>query len=159
MIQSFPMSSVDAHENLIVTGPREWHKVHDFFKGWGFKEHIPGNWVETSRNAPEPGEFFIPYSHGYNRLPERTVWVRDASQLLGVDPFDPDVDLDKLWRDLQEPLRKQHAELVAKLDKNPIKFERLTVPRFTKDVGDMRTWICDIRQALTENPLCRTTAK
>jgi hypothetical protein len=34
-----------------------------------------------------------------------------------------------------------------------VHFDRITTPRFTKDVDDLRTWIMDIRQVLSDNAI------
>lgn len=35
----------------------------------------------------------------------------------------------------------------------PVRFDRVVTPRFTKDVDELRTWIMDIRQVLSDNAI------
>ena len=38
-------------------------------------------------------------------------------------------------------------------DRYEVRFDRIVTPRFTKDVDDLRTWIMDIRQVLSDNAI------
>lgn len=43
--------------------------------------------------------------------------------------------------------------LYIKGDRYPVMFDRIATPRFTKDVDELRTWIMDLRQVLSDNAI------
>lgn len=125
----------------------EWHTIHDFFKGWGVREHIPDNFVVTEDHS----EALIPWKVGHHKQEERVIWYGDARKHLGIDVFAADLDLEKIYEDLKAPLAKELEERRAHFKSHPIKFERITVPKFTKDVTELRLLCGDAQKLLREN--------
>jgi hypothetical protein len=51
------------------------------------------------------------------------------------------------------PFATQPTGIYIKGDRYPITFARIVTPMFTKDVDELRTWVMDIRQVLSDNAI------
>lgn len=51
------------------------------------------------------------------------------------------------------PFATNPSSLYIKGNRYPVMFDRITTPKFTKDVDELRTWIMDIRQVLSDNAI------
>jgi len=51
------------------------------------------------------------------------------------------------------PFATLPSNLYIKGDRYVVTFQRITTPRFTKDVDELRTWYMDIRQVLSDNSI------
>jgi hypothetical protein len=51
------------------------------------------------------------------------------------------------------PFATLPQNLYIKGPRYPVTFDRIVTPRFTKDVDELRTWIMDIRQVLSDNAI------
>jgi hypothetical protein len=106
----------------------EWHTVHDFCRGWGLQEYIPDNFVVTEDYPEGP----IPWKVGHSKVQEKVIYARDAERLLGINIFAEGVEPLAVFEKLQPLLEQEHKERLEFFEKNPVKFERITVPKVNK---------------------------
>ncbi len=120
-----------------------WSTIHDFMRGWGL--HSKG--VETvHEDHPGVPGHRIPY-RVVTETGGRTLYAKDVKRLLQKNLFQVDAsELDDLYLALQ-PLLEAERQKRAALP--PVKFDRITIPRFTKEVPPM----FDIREVLSAQPL------
>ena len=116
---------VYTQETRTKGGPPDWHYIHDFMRGYGYKD------VQS----------------------DRYVFWGDVYKYLGIDHIDP-AKLEALYVQLQPHLEAAAEKRRQWMKDHPMKpFDRITVPKFTKNIDALRTWAMDIREVLTNNPL------
>lgn len=125
-----------------------WNRIHSFGDGFGL--YSPGT-VTVHEDHPEAA---IPY-RVQSEDGARYLFAGEVQALLGVDLFSvPEAELDALYERMKAPQEQRAKEMADRMRaRGPLRFDRILVPRFTKDVPLM-----DIREALLSQPLLSEVA-
>lgn len=100
-----------------------WHRVHDFFNGWGMKECIPDNEIVLEEHK----DWGIPTRFVKHKVQEKYLWVRDTERWLQITDI-WSLTSEELYEiyDRLQPFKEKHLEWLRNQPKP--EFKKLTIP-------------------------------
>jgi len=114
----------------------EWHRIHDFFHGFGLREVIPDNEIvikEEKGGIGEDGQYRMPVKWVRHKQEERVIWLNDCSRLLDLNPFHEGTDLEDVYARLEPLLKAEAEERRARYEKEgPVRFAKITIPKINR---------------------------
>lgn len=103
----------------------EWHWIHDFIRGYGYREHISDNEIVLKECSPQ-------VSYVKEEQQPKYIWLRETERWLGITDLSGKTseELYQIWERLQ-PYREKHQEW---LKSQPVpKYDKIILPKVNRE--------------------------